>query len=124
MTLSENLSVPEDNIEAIREFRDRLLEQRDEHINDLPEKEVSSFAYKYKCRTNWWNGISYDLDYFKGKIDDISVLEKIDKIFKYIDEVFKDKESNPGKFRTKEELDTIDELLTELINELDNLLKK
>ena len=123
MTLSENLSVPEDNIEAIREFQDALLKCRDDYVNDLPKKKVSSFAYKYKCRTNWWNGISYDLDYFKGKIDDISVLEKIDKIFKYINEVFKDKESNLEKFRTKEELDKIDELLTELINELDNLLK-
>lgn len=106
--------------EILTMFIERFEKSRFECIDDLPPDRIPSDdpnLYKYKCRTNWWNGVLSGLSVLLSNLPDLSkeTKEEVKNFSEYILSGV-----DYSKFRTKEEINKANKHLDNLIA----LLKK
>lgn len=112
------LTKKERAIKSLEFFRDSL----NNYIDDLPTKAVSEDDpkyYQYKCRTNWWNPLLFEIALLEkyGLIDE-RVKEDVDN-FKILMRTI-----DWSKFRTKEEIDKANDFLKKIISYLETKVQE
>ena len=110
----------QEGAQEVQRHLDFLKKERDDCIDDLPKERVvpsDPNYHKYKCRTNWWQGILSRFRYLleDGLIKDEGVSDSVEAFIKFAME-----EIDFTKFRVKEEIDQANEILDLVISHLES----
>ena len=104
----------DDKTKIKEEYRRRLIEYRDNYLNDLPPNRLmldDESYHQYKCRGNFWHRVAGIIDnlIYAEVIEDPETLAKVEKYRELV------ANHDFSKDTTKEDINKINKILDDMI---------